>query len=99
MLNYAMQNKGNTSSPWLKNDVFITRYNACERFAVKNPTNNCGENVSEFVNSQNTNAKDIVVWYRLTHHTLPRDEDFSPAAPQWSSFILLPRDWTSTNSL
>jgi len=51
------------------------------------------------VNSQNTNAKDIVVWYRLVHHTLPRDEDFSPAAVQWSNFILLPRDWTSTNKL
>ena len=99
MLNYASQNKGNSSSPWLKNDVFITRYNSCERFAVKNPTNNCGGNVSEFVNSQSANAKDLVVWYRLAHHVLPRDEDFSPAAPQWSSFILLPRDWTSTNTL
>ena len=99
MLNYGMQNKGNSNSPWLKNDVYITRYNACERFAVQNTGNACGSNVSEFVNGQNTNAKDIVVWYRLTHHTLPRDEDFSLAAPQWSSFILLPRDWTSTNSL
>jgi primary-amine oxidase len=99
MLNYAEQNKGNSASPWLKNDVFFTRYNACERFAVENPSNNCGANVSEFVNSESTNAKDIVVWYRLTHHTLPRDEDFSPAAPQWSTFILLPRDWTSTTRL
>ncbi len=99
MLNYAEQNKGNSASPWLKNDVFFTRYNACERFAVENPTNNCGANVSEFVNSESTNTKDIVVWYRLTHHVLPRDEDFSPAAPQWSTFILLPRDWTSTTRL
>ncbi len=99
MLNYAEQNKGNSASPWLKNDVFFTRYNACERFAVDNPTNNCGANVSEFVNSESTNAKDVVVWYRLTHHTLPRDEDFSLAAPQWSTFLLLPRDWTSTNRL
>jgi len=99
MLNYAEQNKGNSSSPWLKNDVFFTRYKACERFAVKNPTDNCAANVSEFVNDENTNAQDIVVWYRLAHHTLPRDEDFSLAAPQWSSFILLPRDWTATNRL
>lgn len=99
MLNYAQQSKGNSSSPWLKNDVYITAYNACERFAVKNPSNNCGSNVTEFVNSQNTNAKDLVVWYRMAHHTLPRDEDFSPVAVQWSNFILLPRDWTSTNSL
>ncbi len=99
MLNYGQQSKGNSSSPWLKNDVYITTYNSCERFAVHNPANNCGSNVSEFVNSQNTNAKDIVVWYRLVHHTLPRDEDFSPAPVQWSNFILLPRDWTSTNRL
>jgi len=99
MLNYAQQSKGNSNSPWLSNDVYMTRYKACERFAVQNPTNNCGSNVSEFVNGQNINAQDIVVWYRLVHHTLPRDEDFSPAGVQWSHFILLPRDWTSTNSL
>ncbi|MEB8431346.1 hypothetical protein OO007_03840 [Cocleimonas sp. KMM 6892] len=99
LLNYAQQSKGNSSSPWLKNDVYITAYNACERFAVNNPASSCGSNVSEFVNSQNTNAKDIVVWYRMAHHTLPRDEDFSPVAVQWSNFILLPRDWTSINRL
>jgi len=99
MLNYGQQSKGNSASAWLKNDVYITTYKACERFAVKNPTVNCTSDVSQFVNSENTNAKDIVVWYRLVHHTLPRDEDFSPAAVQWSNFILLPRDWTSTNKL
>ncbi len=99
MLNYAQQSKGNSNSAWLANDVYMTQYNACERFAVQNPTNNCGSNVSQFVNGQNINAQDVVVWYRLVHHTLPRDEDFSPAAVQWSHFILLPRDWTSTNSL
>lgn len=99
MLNYAEQNKGNSTSPWLKNDLFFTRYTACERFAVKNPDNNCGSNVSEFVNGESVNAKDIVTWYRLTHHVLPRDEDFSLAVPQWSSFILLPRDWTAANRL
>lgn len=100
MLNYAEQNKGNSSSPWLKNDIYITRYKACERFAVQNPTNNgCADNVSAFVNAQNTNAKDIVIWYRMSHHTLPKDEDFSPAIPRWTKFKLLPRDWTSTNRL
>jgi len=99
MLNYAQQSTGNSNSAWLKNDVYMTRYNACERFAVQNPNNNCGSDVSQFVNGQNINAQDVVIWYRLVHHTLPRDEDFSPADIQWSHFILLPRDWTSTNSL
>jgi len=99
MLNYSQQNKGNRTFPWLKSDLFITQYNSCERFAIQNPSDNCGENVSEFVNSENINAKDIVVWYRLAHHTLPRDEDFTPSTVRWSSFQLLPRDWTSVNSL
>jgi len=99
LLNYGQQNKGNSASPWLKNDIYITQYKACERFAADNPSNNCATDVSQFVNAQNTNAKDLVVWYRLTHHTLPSDEDFAAAAPQWSTFLLLPRDWTSTNRL
>ena len=99
MLNYAQQSKGNSNSSWLKNDIYMTEYNACERFAVQNSASNCGSNVSQFVNGQNINAKDVVIWYRLAHHTLPRDEDFSPASVQWNHFILLPRDWTSTNSL
>jgi len=98
-LNYAQQSKGNSNSQWLKNDMYLTSYNACERFAVQNPSNNCGSDVSQFVNGQNINAKDVVLWYRMVHHTLPRDEDFSPASVQWSHFIMLPRDWTSTNSL
>ncbi len=103
MLSYATQNKGNSTSPWLKNDVYITRYQECERFAVKNPIfhrgNNCGGDVSEFVNSEDIEVADIVVWYRLSHHTLPRDEDFFPVATRWSSFLLLPRDWTAKNRL
>lgn len=99
MLNYAQQSKGNSNSAWLNNDVFMTRYNACERFAVQNPTNNCGSNVSQFLNTENIYAKDVVFWYRLSKHTLPRDEDFSAAPIQWSHFILLPRDWTSSNTL
>lgn len=100
LMNYAQQSKGNSDSAWLKNDVYITEYKSCERFAVQNPTaNNCASDVSQFVNNQNINAKDVVVWYRLVTHTTPRDEDYSAAPIQWSHFILLPRDWTSTNSL
>jgi len=100
LMNYGQQSYGNDNTPWLKNDVFITRYDACQRFAVQNPTNNnCASDVSRFVSGQNINSQDVVFWYRLASHTLPRDEDFSAALTQWNKFILLPRDWTSRNSL
>jgi primary-amine oxidase len=100
LLNYAHQGKGNNSEPWLNNDFFVTHYDPCERFAVKNPTQDgCAENISQFVNGQNINAKDIVTWYRASYHHLPRDEDINQIATRWTSLKLIPRDWSPSNPL
>lgn len=100
LLNYGHQGKGNAQEPWLANDLFVTRYDPCERFAVKNSTQNgCSENVSQFANGQNTNQKDIVVWYRASYHHLPRDEDMNQVGTRWTGLKLLPRDWSSSNPL
>lgn len=99
-LNYAHQGKGNNQEPWLNNDFFVTLYNPCERFAVKNPTQNgCAENLSQFVNGQNINVTDVVTWYRASYHHLPRDEDVSQIATRWTSLKLIPRDWSASNPL
>lgn len=98
LLNYGHQGKGNNQEAWLNNDFFVTHYNSCERFAVKNPTQNgCAENVSQFVNGQNTNLKDVVTWYRASYHHLPRDEDVSQIATRWTGLKLIPRDWSASN--
>ncbi len=98
LLNYGHQGKGNNQEAWLNNDFFVTLYNSCERFAVKNPTQNgCAENVSQFVNGQNTNVKDVVTWYRASYHHLPRDEDVSQIATRWTGLKLIPRDWSASN--
>ncbi len=100
LLNYGHQGKGNNNEAWLANDFFVTLYDECERFAVKNSTQNgCAENVSQFVNGQNTNQKDIVVWYRASSHHLPRDEDIHQIGTRWTGLQLLPRDWSSKNPL
>ncbi len=100
LLNYAHQGKGNYSESWLANDFFVTRYDPCERFAVKNSTQGgCAENISQFVNGQNINAKDIVTWYRASYHHLPRDEDINQIATRWTSLKLIPRDWSPSNPL
>ncbi|MCK5829041.1 MAG: hypothetical protein KAH20_01935 [Methylococcales bacterium] len=100
LLNYAHQAKGNNSEPWLNNDLFVTLYNPCEQFAVKNSTQNgCAENVSQFVSGQNINQKDIVTWYRASYHHLPRDEDIGQVVTRWISLKLIPRDWSSSNPM
>ncbi len=100
LLNYGHQGKGNNQEPWLDKDFFVTLYKSCERFAVKNPTQNgCAENVSQFVNNQNINVKDVVTWYRASYHHLPRDEDVSQIATRWTGLKLIPRDWSASNPL
>lgn len=98
-LNHIHQNSGNQSQSWLASDIFFTRYNACEQLATNNPTTGCGSNVSTFVNGENINGADIVTWYRLSYHHLPRDEDVSRMPIRWNGFELLPRDWSATNPM
>ncbi len=100
LLNYAHQGQGNSNVSWLGNDFFVTKYNSCERFAVDNPSQNgCGTNITQFVNGENVNEKDLVTWYRASYHHLPRDEDLNSVPVRWTGFQLLPRDWVSENPL
>lgn len=87
---------GSTNEPWTNNDIYFTTHDSCERFVSKNPTSNgCGADVTEFVNGQNINGADVVVWYGITLHRLPKNED-EPVMPiRWDGFKLVPRDWTA----
>lgn len=99
ILNQAHQSNGNSGSSILANDIFFTRYNACEQLATNNSTNNCGNSVNQFTNGESLNSADVVTWYRMSYHHLPRDEDKGRIPLRWNGFELLPRDWSSRNPL
>jgi primary-amine oxidase len=85
---------------WTHNDLYVTRYKACEKWIVNNPTTGgCGQDVTEFVNGESVLNTDVVIWYGLTFHHLARDEDENHMDTHWSSFVMTPRDWTATNPL
>lgn len=91
---------GTSAEPWASNDIFFTRYNACEKYATQNPTTGgCAADVSAFVNGESINGADLVVWYSLTNHVLPRDEDEAYRPTRWHSFVLYPRDFTATSPI
>lgn len=94
---YDQSRANSANEAWLAQDVFFTRYNACEKYAANNPTSGCTGNVSQFVNGENLNQQDVVVWYKQSYHHLPRSEDSNRIGTVWSSFQLLPRDWHSQN--
>lgn len=88
------------AEPWTRNDFFATRYRACERFVSHNPrseSGTCAENLAQFVDGESIDVEDLVLWYRISYHHLPRDEDESYIPVRWVGFQLVPRDWTRDN--
>ena len=90
---------GPTSEPWSENEFWVTRDSPCQRYISENDTvgGGCGADVSVFENSQNINGADLVVWYGLSYHHLPRDESEPYMPTRWDGFELVPRDWTYDN--
>ncbi len=98
-LSYGQRGAGQANAS-TASDLYVTRYKACERFAVDNPTvPACGASVADFVSGENINRKDVVLWYRQGYHFLPRDEDENMIGTHWNGFVVTPRDWNATNPL
>jgi primary-amine oxidase len=99
-LHTAHRFEGTVDTPWAEHDFHVTRYKSCERFIQSNPTTGgCGSDISDFVNGQSISPADIVLWYRLNYHHLPRSEDEPSLPAHWDGFTIVPRDWTSTNPI
>ena len=92
---------GPSNEPFTFNDIYVTRYKACERFASHNPSGGvgCGDDVSDFVNGESLSGADLVVWFGMSFHHIPRAEDAPRMHQHWNRFQLVPRDWTADNPL
>lgn len=79
------------------NDIYFTRYRGCERFASHNPFDSSGgcapnQDVTDFVNGEGLVNQDLVVWFGLSFHHVPRDEDEPFMHSHWNRFRIQPRD-------
>ena len=98
-MNISYRYEGPASEAWNQNDFYVTRYNECERFAVQNnPANGCGASLGDFVNGESIDSQDLVIWYRVGFHRLPRAEDAPYMQTHWDGFSIYPRDWTAQNT-
>jgi len=89
---------GPSFEPWTFNDIYATTYRACERFVSHNPADSAdgcaaNGNVTDFVSGESIDTSDLVVWFGLTFHHTPRDEDEAYMNAHWNRFRLEPRDW------
>lgn len=89
--------RGPNYEPFTHNELYATRFNACEDFASHNSTSGgCGGNLSDFANGESLTGADVVLWYGTSFHHLPRDEDEDHMDAHWSGFSVVPRDLTAT---
>ncbi len=89
---------GPSSEPWTANDFYVTKYNACEKYVSHNPqTGGCGNNLAAFVNGESLANSDLVLWYGVTFHHIPRDEDEAFMHAHWDGFRFVPRDLMATS--
>ncbi len=89
---------GPSYEPWTFADVYLTRARGCERFASHNPADSlggCGSNgsLATFNNNESVAGQDQVVWFGLSFHHIPRDEDEPHMHAHWNRFQIRPRDW------
>jgi primary-amine oxidase len=96
--NAGYRYSGPAAQSWNQHDFYVTVAHPCEQLAADNPTTGgCADNVTGYVNGESTDGADIVLWYRVTAHRLPRAEDAPLLSIQGQGFQLLPRDWTAQN--
>ena len=91
---------GPSYEPWTNNDFYVTVNKSCEKYASHNPqVDGCADNVSGFISGQSLVNSDPVVWYGMTFHHIPRDEDEPKMHAHWNSFKIVPRHVTTSNPL
>ena len=99
-LDVGHRDVGPDFEPWTANDFYVTKYKACEQFVSHNPQlNGCGADVTAFANGESLDNADLVLWYGVTFHHIPRDEDEPYMEAHWDGFRIAPRDWTAANPL
>ncbi|MEM7258685.1 MAG: hypothetical protein AAF404_15005 [Pseudomonadota bacterium] len=99
-VNYGHKLVERLNNPYTLYDVFITRHNDCEWFANENSVYypDCADNALAFVNDENIQGEDIVLWHRLSFHHVPRNEDRYTMHSHWDGFTVEARNLSAVTA-
>jgi primary-amine oxidase len=85
--------RGGRDESFTHGDLWVTRYRA-EEFpfssADQRPLKTA---LPAYLNDERVDGEDVVVWYVLHLHHLPRTEEYPAMPMEWVGFQLLPRDF------
>lgn len=84
--------RGSTAEAFAQSDFWVTRYSPAELPLSAQDPRPVRKALPTYVDGESVVDQDVVLWYALHLHHLPRSEDW-PAMPiVWTGFDLMPRD-------
>jgi hypothetical protein len=99
-LDTGHRDSGPAYEPFTHDDLYVTKASSCERYiSHNNQVLGCGDDVTDFVDGESLVGEDLVVWFGLTFHHIPRDEDESRMHAHWNGYRLVPRNWVDNTPL
>jgi primary-amine oxidase len=82
--------RGSESEKYAQAELWVTRYHENE---YPNEKRSLRAALPSYLNDESVDGEDIVVWYVVHVHHLPRTEDHPGMPVEWVGFTLKPRDF------
>jgi primary-amine oxidase len=88
--------RGGAAETYAQAELWVTRYHS-EEYPIE--TRPLSVALPSYVNNESVDRQDVVVWYVLHVHHIPRTEDWPDMPIEWVGFTLKPRDFLDRSPL
>jgi len=86
--------RGGTTEEFAQAELWVTQYHANEYPVEKRALKAA---LPSYLNEESIDGQDVVVWYVLHIHHIPRTEDWPAMPVDWVGFTLKPRDFLDSS--
>jgi primary-amine oxidase len=86
--------RGGAAEEFAQAELWVTQYHANEYPVEKRALKDA---LPGYLNAESVDGQDVVVWYVLHIHHIPRTEDWPAMPVDWVGFTLKPRDFLDSS--
>jgi primary-amine oxidase len=86
--------RGGASEKFAQAELWVTKFHPKEHPTDTRPLSTI---LPSYLDDENIEGENVVVWYALHIHHLPRTEDWPGMPVEWASFTLKPRDFLDSS--
>jgi primary-amine oxidase len=86
--------RGGSAEPFAQAELWVTRYHDNEYPAETRPLKTA---LPSYLNGESVDGQDVVVWYVVHVHHIPRTEDYPAMPVAWVGFQMKPRDFLNAS--